>query len=97
MAQELGNIWIFCATSRLQQYQYVIRTVFNHLEPRERGSKLTCGRTIIANAYVSGMKEDLNFQGNEYNLLQTFFTCRYLVGQIPSQFILTKGWLYFAP
>lgn len=39
---------------------------------------------IIANAYVSGMKEDLNFQGNEYNLLQTFFTCGYLVGQIPS-------------
>ncbi|KAL0775833.1 hypothetical protein CaCOL14_007120 [Colletotrichum acutatum] len=44
----------------------------------------------ITNAYVSGMKEDLNFQGNEYNLLQTFFTCGYLVGQIPSQFLLTR-------
>ncbi|KAK1485141.1 pantothenate transporter liz1 [Colletotrichum tamarilloi] len=44
----------------------------------------------ITNAYVSGMKEDLDFQGNEYNLLQTFFTCGYLVGQIPSQFLLTR-------
>lgn len=32
----------------------------------------------ITNAYVSGMKEDLNFQGNQYNLLTTFFTCGYL-------------------
>ncbi|KAL4882477.1 major facilitator superfamily domain-containing protein [Aspergillus karnatakaensis] len=44
----------------------------------------------ITNAYVSGMKEDLNFQGNQYNLLQTFFTCGYLIGQIPSQFLLTR-------
>ncbi|KAH7084648.1 retrograde regulation protein 2 [Paraphoma chrysanthemicola] len=46
--------------------------------------------TNITNAYVSGMKEDLNFQGNQYNLLATFFTCGYLVGQIPSQFLLTR-------
>ncbi|KAF2026297.1 putative pantothenate transporter [Setomelanomma holmii] len=45
--------------------------------------------TNITNAYVSGMKEDLNFHGNQYNLLATFFTCGYLVGQIPSQFLLT--------
>ncbi|KAE9571363.1 hypothetical protein CGMCC3_g12602 [Colletotrichum fructicola] len=44
----------------------------------------------ITNAYVSGMKEDLNFEGNQYNLLQTFFTCGYLVGQVPSQFLLTQ-------
>ncbi|KAF4814808.1 Pantothenate transporter liz1 [Colletotrichum tropicale] len=44
----------------------------------------------ITNAYVSGMKEDLNFEGNQYNLLQTFFTCGYLVGQVPSQFLLTR-------
>jgi hypothetical protein len=37
------------------------------------------------------MKEDLNFQGNQYNLLQTFFTCGYLVGQIPSQLLLTRS------
>ncbi|KAI8296968.1 Dimethyl-sulfide monooxygenase [Colletotrichum sp. SAR11_240] len=46
---------------------------------------------IDANAYVSGMKEDLDFEGNQYNLLQTFFTCGYLVGQVPSQFLLTRG------
>jgi ACS family pantothenate transporter-like MFS transporter len=45
----------------------------------------------ITNAYVSGMKEDLNFHGNQYNLLTTFFTCGYLIGQIPSQFLLTRG------
>ncbi|CAG9945696.1 unnamed protein product [Clonostachys rosea f. rosea IK726] len=44
----------------------------------------------ITNAYVSGMKEDLDIKGNEYNLLQTFFTCGYLVGQIPSQILLTR-------
>ncbi|KAJ9216640.1 hypothetical protein DTO166G4_1856 [Paecilomyces variotii] len=43
----------------------------------------------ITNAYVSGMKEDLNIHGDQYNLLTTFFTCGYLVAQIPSQFILT--------
>jgi MFS transporter, ACS family, pantothenate transporter len=36
------------------------------------------------------MKEDLNIHGNQYNLLTTFFTCGYLVGQIPSQLLLTK-------
>lgn len=44
----------------------------------------------LANAYVSGMKEDLNFHGNQFNLLATFFTCGYLVGQIPSQLLLTR-------
>lgn len=52
-----------------------------------RGGRLI---DIPANAYVSGMKEDLNFHGNQYNLLSTFFTCGYLVGQIPSQLLLTR-------
>lgn len=50
--------------------------------------------TLIANAYVSGMKEDLNIHGDQYNLLTTFFTCGYLVAQIPSQFILTYSMFY---
>lgn len=37
------------------------------------------------------MKEDLNFHGNQYNLLMTFFTCGYLVGQVPSQFLLASS------
>lgn len=44
----------------------------------------------VTNAYVSGMKEDLRFHGNQFNLLQTFFICGYLVGQIPSQLLLTR-------
>lgn len=36
------------------------------------------------------MKEDLSFHGNQYNLLATFFTCGYLIGQIPSQLLLTR-------
>lgn len=44
----------------------------------------------VSNAYVSGMKEDLSMAGNEYNLLTTYWTVGYILGNIPSQFILTK-------
>lgn len=44
----------------------------------------------ITNAYISGMSEDLSFHGNQFNLLGTFFTCGYLVGQIPSQLLMTR-------
>lgn len=44
-----------------------------------------------ANAYVSGMKEDLHFAGADYNLLSTFFIIGYCIGQVPSQMILTRG------
>jgi ACS family pantothenate transporter-like MFS transporter len=46
---------------------------------------------IIANAYVSGMKEDLHFTGADYNLLSTFFIIGYVIGQVPSQMVLTRG------
>jgi ACS family pantothenate transporter-like MFS transporter len=45
----------------------------------------------LANAYVSGMKEDLNFSGADYNLLSTFFIIGYIIGQVPSQLVLTRG------
>lgn len=44
----------------------------------------------IANAFVSGMKEDLAMNGNQINLVDTAWTVGYVVGQIPSQIILTK-------
>ncbi|EEA22123.1 hypothetical protein EYB26_007787 [Talaromyces marneffei] len=44
----------------------------------------------VINAYVSGMKEDLNFTGADYNLLSTFFIIGYVIGQVPSQMILTR-------
>ncbi|PSN67048.1 major facilitator superfamily transporter, partial [Corynespora cassiicola Philippines] len=47
-------------------------------------------QTNISNAYVSGMKEDLAMNGNEINLVDTAWTVGYVVGQIPSQIILTK-------
>ncbi|TDZ18506.1 putative transporter SEO1 [Colletotrichum orbiculare MAFF 240422] len=46
-------------------------------------------QTNISNAYVSGMKEDLNLQGNEYNYFTTYFNVAYCIMLIPSQVILT--------
>lgn len=47
-------------------------------------------RNNINNAYVSGMKEDLGLYGNELNWMVTWFQIGYIVGQIPSQILLTK-------
>ncbi|KAK6909234.1 hypothetical protein L486_01112 [Kwoniella mangroviensis CBS 10435] len=44
----------------------------------------------IANAYASGMKEDLNFKGNEYNTLLTMFTVGYVIGQFPGTLATVK-------
>ncbi|CAM1510673.1 Fc.00g010080.m01.CDS01 [Cosmosporella sp. VM-42] len=44
----------------------------------------------INNAFVSGMKEDLNMQGNELNYMQTIWTVGYVLGEIPSNLILTR-------
>ncbi|KAH6857151.1 major facilitator superfamily domain-containing protein [Chaetomium sp. MPI-CAGE-AT-0009] len=45
-------------------------------------------RTNLANAYVSGMKEDLGFQGDQLNQINTCFTIGYVLGQIPSNLSL---------
>ncbi|KAK7203010.1 putative pantothenate transporter [Myxozyma melibiosi] len=44
----------------------------------------------ISNAYVSGMKEDLNVVGNEYNYMSTSFTIGYMAGAIPAQLIMNR-------
>jgi hypothetical protein len=44
----------------------------------------------INNAYVSGMKEELNLYGNQYSLFGTFYNCGYLVFQIPSLLLLSR-------
>ncbi|CEP25144.1 liz1 [Cyberlindnera jadinii] len=47
----------------------------------------------LTNAYVTGMKEDLNLNGNELNIFSTFYNIGYCVGQIPAMFFITKkGW-----
>ncbi|KAG7719937.1 hypothetical protein KL949_001516 [Ogataea haglerorum] len=43
-----------------------------------------------SNAYVSGMKEDLNIVGNEYNWISIYFNIGYAVGLIPSQISMTR-------
>ncbi|KAL2127152.1 hypothetical protein VTI74DRAFT_11249 [Chaetomium olivicolor] len=45
-------------------------------------------RSNLSNAYVSGMKEDLGFRGNQLNEINTCFTVGYVLGQIPSNLSL---------
>ncbi|KAK4465343.1 pantothenate transporter liz1 [Cladorrhinum samala] len=45
-------------------------------------------RTNLSNAYVSGMKEDLSFRGDQLNQINTCFTIGYVLGQIPSNLSL---------
>ncbi|ROV93642.1 hypothetical protein VMCG_08106 [Cytospora schulzeri] len=44
----------------------------------------------VSNAYVSGMKEELNVVGNEYQTFTTMWTIGYVISQIPSQIICTR-------
>ncbi|KAH7232996.1 pantothenate transporter liz1 [Fusarium tricinctum] len=44
----------------------------------------------IVNAYVSGMKEDLNMQGNEYTYMLMCYTIAFAIMQIPSNAIALK-------
>ncbi|WWD22558.1 hypothetical protein CI109_107051 [Kwoniella shandongensis] len=44
----------------------------------------------ISAAYVSGMKEELNLHGNEYNYFTTYFNVGYAIFLIPSQIIITR-------
>ncbi|THV04492.1 MFS general substrate transporter [Dendrothele bispora CBS 962.96] len=48
------------------------------------------GQANINNAFVSGMKEDLSLFGEELNIMQTCWTVGYVIGQLPSNIILTK-------
>jgi hypothetical protein len=43
----------------------------------------------ITNAFVSGMKEDWNLYCSEYNWIIVSWSIGYIVGQLPSNFILT--------
>ncbi|RDW64814.1 hypothetical protein BP6252_10465 [Coleophoma cylindrospora] len=46
--------------------------------------------TNISNAYVSGMKEDLKMDANQLNMIDVAWTTGYVIGQLPSQLILTR-------
>ncbi|KAH7160451.1 major facilitator superfamily domain-containing protein [Dactylonectria estremocensis] len=45
-------------------------------------------RSNLANAYVSGMKDELGFVGDQLNIINTCFTVGYVLGQIPSNISL---------
>lgn len=47
-------------------------------------------QTNINSAFVSGMKEDLGLYGNQLNYMQTCWTIGYVIGEIPSNLILTR-------
>jgi len=53
----------------------------------------------VNNAYVSGMKEDLKLNGNQYSLFGTFYDVGYLLCQIPSTMMLSRPTVapYFIP
>ncbi|KAJ5894572.1 MFS general substrate transporter [Penicillium taxi] len=48
-------------------------------------------QTNVTNAYVSGMKEDLNMQGDELNLFTTFYVIGYVISQVPGVLLLTRN------
>ncbi|PGG99022.1 hypothetical protein AJ79_08721 [Helicocarpus griseus UAMH5409] len=43
-------------------------------------------RAALANAYVSGMKKDVNIQGNQYNILVTCLSN--IIGQVPHAIVI---------
>ncbi|KAK6203330.1 pantothenate transporter FEN2 [Scheffersomyces amazonensis] len=47
-------------------------------------------RTNLSNAYVSGMMQDLNMKGDEFNIMNTCFTVGYVVALVPHNLILLK-------
>lgn len=47
-------------------------------------------RANVANAYVSGMQEDLGLSGNDFNVVNTIFYVGYIVSMIPHNLILLK-------
>ncbi|KAG0652965.1 Pantothenate transporter liz1 [Hyphodiscus hymeniophilus] len=59
-----------------------LRSKANHLQQIDTSN--------FTNAFVSGMKEDLNLYGNQYNWIVTSWTIGYIIGQWPSNFILTR-------
>ncbi|KAL4877893.1 putative MFS pantothenate transporter [Aspergillus karnatakaensis] len=47
-------------------------------------------RMNLNNAYVSGMKDDLGFTGNQLNIINTIFYGGYVLGQVPNNLALQK-------
>lgn len=52
-------------------------------------TRLLAPEANLSNAYVSGMKEDLDMYGNELNLATTLFNIGSILGGIPSNLLIT--------
>jgi len=50
----------------------------------------TLNQSNVGTAYVNGMKEHYDMDGNQYNYLTTLWTVGYIIGQIPSNLILHR-------
>ncbi|KAG6362272.1 hypothetical protein INS49_010502 [Diaporthe citri] len=47
-------------------------------------------QTNISNAYVSGLKEDFNLNGNELNYFNVCYTTAYVVFQVPGMLLMSR-------
>ena len=47
-------------------------------------------RNAIVNGKLNGLDKDLNMQGTEYNTCVSIFFVGYLLGQVPSNLLLTR-------
>ncbi|KAJ7694821.1 major facilitator superfamily domain-containing protein [Mycena rosella] len=47
-------------------------------------------QTNITSAFFAGMKEDLNMNGNELVYATSYWTAGYVIGQVPSNLLLTR-------
>ncbi|CCH44172.1 putative transporter SEO1 [Wickerhamomyces ciferrii] len=50
----------------------------------------TLNQNNVGTAYVNGMKEHYEMNGNQYNYLTTLWTVGYIIGQVPSNLILHR-------
>ncbi|PNY29648.1 Pantothenate transporter liz1 [Tolypocladium capitatum] len=83
-------ILTFCCLSYFINY---VRQA-HRLRPQHRADpSAQLDRSNLANAYVSGMKDELGFVGNQFNEINTCFTVGYVLGQVPSNLSL----YYFKP
>ncbi|KAI9046447.1 hypothetical protein LZ554_009196 [Drepanopeziza brunnea f. sp. 'monogermtubi'] len=84
-------IWDYDPTPTKSERKFLQKLDFSLLTILSLGYFIkNLDQTNISNAYVSGMKEALKMNANELNLIDAAWTTGYVVGQLPSQLILTK-------
>jgi MFS transporter, ACS family, pantothenate transporter len=84
-------IWDFDPGRSKEERQFIQRLDISVLVILSLGYFIkNLDQTNISNAYVSGMKEDLRMNANQLNIIDVAWTSGYVVGQLPSQIILTK-------